>query len=145
MKKLFALCWLLLVGCAQNTPSSPIPIQPNTNWSSGTLENGLKYHLYPMDSNEVSMQLLIRVGSGAEEPHQLWYAHYVEHLAFEGSENFTSTEIERLMQKAVMVSMLIQAIIRPHMTLIFQLRSRSIRRCFGLEMWQAESLFRLKK
>lgn len=96
MKKTFALCWLLLVGCAQNAPSQSPPIQPNTNWSSGTLDNGMKYHLYPMDSKKVSMQLLIRVGSGAEKPDQLGYAHYVEHLAFEGSENFTSTEIERL-------------------------------------------------
>ncbi|WP_341663466.1 insulinase family protein [Vibrio sp.] len=97
MKKTFALCWLLLVGCAQNTPSQSPPIEPNANWSSGTLDNGMKYHLYPMDTNKVSMQLLVRVGSGAEEPNQLGYAHYVEHLAFEGSENFTSTEIERLL------------------------------------------------
>ncbi|WP_114784618.1 M16 family metallopeptidase [Vibrio tetraodonis] len=96
MKKTFALCWLLLVGCAQNTPSQSPPIQPNTNWSSGILDNGMKYYLYPMDSNKVSMQLLIKVGSGAEEPNQLGYAHYVEHLAFEGSENFTTAEIERL-------------------------------------------------
>ncbi|RSD32586.1 M16 family metallopeptidase [Vibrio pectenicida] len=98
MKKLFALCWLLLVGCAQNTPSSPVPIQLNTNWSSGTLKNGLKYHLYPMDSKEVSIRLLVHVGSTAEESSQLGYAHYVEHLAFEGSENFTPKEVERLME-----------------------------------------------
>lgn len=42
------------------------------------------------------MQLLVRVGSGAEEPDQLGYAHYAEHLAFEGSENFPAKEIERM-------------------------------------------------
>ncbi|GLT16622.1 peptidase M16 [Vibrio zhanjiangensis] len=98
MKKFFALCWLLLAGCAQNHPSGPIPIQPNTNWSSGVLDNGMKYHLYPMDSEGISIRLLIRVGSIAEEPHQLGYAHYVEHLAFEGSENFTPKEVEHLME-----------------------------------------------
>ena len=138
MKKLFALCWLLLVGCAQNTPSSPVPIQLNTNWSSGTLENGLKYHLYPMDSKEVSIRLLVHVGSTAEESSQLGYAHYVEHLAFEGSENFTPKEVERLMETTGAKSGTVLMLQR-HTTIrlinsISRTQKRLIRLCYGFEM-----------
>ncbi|MER2496364.1 insulinase family protein [Vibrio neptunius] len=97
MKKILILVVLLLTACAQQTTS--IPIEKNTNWTSGQLNNGLKYHIYPIDTEALSLRLFIHAGSLEETPDQLGYAHFVEHMAFNGSENFTPNEVIELMEK----------------------------------------------
>ncbi|MCC2522261.1 M16 family metallopeptidase [Vibrio coralliilyticus] len=97
MKKVLILFILLLTGCAQQSTS--IPTQQDTNWTSGQLDNGLRYHIYPLDTEAISLRLFVHAGSLEETPDQLGYAHFVEHMAFNGSENFTPNEVIELMEK----------------------------------------------
>ncbi|MDN3685703.1 insulinase family protein [Vibrio sinaloensis] len=52
------------------------PIEPDTNWTQGQLENGVKYHIYPTDGNPVSLRLYVHVGSAQETDQQKGYAHF---------------------------------------------------------------------
>lgn len=97
MKKVLILFVLLLTGCTQQSTS--IPTQQDTNWTSGQLDNGLRYHIYPLDTEAISLRLFVHAGSLEETPDQLGYAHFVEHMAFNGSENFTPNEVIELMEK----------------------------------------------
>ncbi|NOI28092.1 M16 family metallopeptidase [Vibrio coralliilyticus] len=97
MKKVLIWFVLLLTGCAQQSAS--IPIQQDTNWTSGQLDNGLRYHIYPIDTEAISLRLFVHAGSLEETTDQLGYAHFVEHMAFNGSKNFTPNEVIELMEK----------------------------------------------
>ena len=65
----------------------------------GILANGLRYAILPNNepADKVSLRLLVGVGSLAETEDELGLAHYLEHLAFNGSKNFPpGTLIETL-------------------------------------------------
>ncbi|MFW7525243.1 M16 family metallopeptidase [Vibrio ostreicida] len=97
MNKSLLFVLLLLSGCAQQ--SNPVAFKPNNNWSTGVLDNGLKYHIYPLETEALSLRLFVHAGSLQETPSQRGYAHFVEHMAFNGSENFTPNEVIELMEK----------------------------------------------
>ncbi|KGY10387.1 peptidase M16 [Vibrio sinaloensis] len=89
---------LILVGCSQ--PEMTTPIQPDTNWTKGELGNGLKFHIYPTTSEPVSLRMYVHVGSAHETAEQRGYAHFLEHMAFNGSKNFSSNDVINLFEKA---------------------------------------------
>ncbi|MDD1781774.1 insulinase family protein [Enterovibrio sp. ZSDZ35] len=94
----FILTFLLigLVGC-QTTSQAPVTNDPD--WVVGTLENGLTYHIYPNDKDEaVSVRLVFNVGSLQETDSQLGYAHFLEHMAFNGSTHFKRNEIDAFLR-----------------------------------------------
>ena len=70
-----------------------LPIDPAVR--TGTLPNGLKYLIRQNGRPEkrVSMRLAVNVGSIHEEADQRGLAHFVEHMAFNGSENFKPGEL----------------------------------------------------
>lgn len=91
------LCALWIGGCATQQAASrtdhgrtgtPLPVDPQVQIS--TLDNGLtvwiKHHETPPD--QVGMWLHIGTGSLNETDEQRGLAHYLEHLAFNGTENF---------------------------------------------------------
>ena len=92
MKKIFAAMFLLLVAfstsmtMAQQMP--PIPVDDAVK--IGKLDNGLTYYIrqnnYP--ENRVYFYIAQRVGAMQEEDSQNGLAHFLEHMAFNGSENF---------------------------------------------------------
>jgi zinc protease len=49
--------------------------------------------------NEVALRLRIDVGSNYEEDHQLGYAHFLEHMAFNGSANVPEGEFVKRMER----------------------------------------------
>ena len=98
MRIIILLISLILVGCTQ--PKVVTPIQPDTNWTQGELGNGLKYHIYPTDSEPVSLRLYVHVGSAQESAQQKGYAHFLEHMAFNGSKHFTSNDVVNMFEKA---------------------------------------------
>lgn len=55
----------------------------------GVLDNGMRYAIKPQvrGSGEISMRLLINTGAMAEEDGEVGAAHFVEHMAFNGSTN----------------------------------------------------------
>ncbi len=62
---------------------------------SGVLENGLTYYIrhndYPED--RIEMQLLVNVGSLQETESERGYAHFLEHLAFNGTMHFPGQDL----------------------------------------------------
>ena len=66
----------------------PIPVDPDVRM--GKLDNGLTYYVRHNDYPEhrVNFYIAQRVGSIQEEESQRGLAHFLEHMAFNGSENF---------------------------------------------------------
>lgn len=56
----------------------------------GKLDNGLTYYIYPnaQPRQEAEFYLVQRVGSMLEEEHQRGLAHFLEHMAFNGTKHF---------------------------------------------------------
>ena len=67
---------------------SDLPSDPAITF--GRLPNGFRYAVIPnaKPAGRVSMYLDVQVGSLMETPEQLGYAHYIEHMAFNGTRNF---------------------------------------------------------
>lgn len=89
---------LLLSGCALNPNLTPL--QQDTNWTVGQLPNGMKYHIYPTDDQEISMRFTVNIGSFQESEQQRGYAHFVEHMAFNGSQHYAGNEVIKLFSQA---------------------------------------------
>lgn len=64
-------------------------LTPDATIIYGVLENGMRYAVKPQvrGSGELSMRLLIDTGALAEEEGEVGAAHFVEHMAFNGSTN----------------------------------------------------------
>ncbi len=61
----------------------------------GQLDNGLKYFIQKngKPENRAELRLAINAGSMQEDDDQLGLAHFVEHMAFNGSKNFKKNEL----------------------------------------------------
>src|SRR5690554_2500026 len=85
------LLLLLSVGSyARQTP--PIPIDSQVR--AGKLENGLTYYIREnkLPENRADFYIVQKVGSILEEENQRGLAHFLEHMAFNGTENFPGGE-----------------------------------------------------
>jgi zinc protease len=67
----------------------------------GSLENGLRYIIYPNSEppKRVSLRLHITAGSLVEADDQQGLAHFLEHMVFNGSKNYTAAELIPRMQR----------------------------------------------
>ncbi len=78
---------------AQFEPNDELPLDPNT--SMATLPNGLRYYIRenrePRDRAE--LRLVVNVGSILEDDDQRGLAHFVEHMAFNGTRDFEAQEL----------------------------------------------------
>ena len=72
------------------TPDLDAPIPPDPEVITGTLENGLTYFVHENDEpeNRTELRLAVNAGSILEDEDQLGLAHFVEHMAFNGTRNF---------------------------------------------------------
>jgi zinc protease len=64
------------------------------------LGNGLTYYIYPNDhpENEAVFRLFIKSGSVFEEEDQQGLAHFLEHMAFNGTENFPGNSLIKFLE-----------------------------------------------
>ena len=99
------LASLLLCACstvpgAQSTawgalgrPADPVPFLENAR--TGTLPSGLRYFVLEnsMPENRAYLTLAVKAGSALEEEDERGLAHFVEHMAFNGTERFPQTEL----------------------------------------------------
>ena len=93
LKRMFVAALTLVcsvVMVAQEMQMPPIPVDPAVR--IGKLDNGLTYYIrhneYP--EHVANFYIAQRVGSIQEEESQRGLAHFLEHMAFNGSENFPS-------------------------------------------------------
>ena len=65
-----------------------LPMDPSVRY--GKLDNGLTYYISPNEKAEGEAEFYIvqRVGSILEEENQRGLAHFLEHMAFNGTKNF---------------------------------------------------------
>ncbi|MCW1925000.1 insulinase family protein [Luteolibacter arcticus] len=78
---------------------SDIPADPKARF--GKLENGMRYLIYrnAEPPGRVSLRLHISAGSLMEAEDQRGLAHFLEHMVFNGSKNFTPEELIPKMQR----------------------------------------------
>ena len=91
---LLALALLLPLGANAQIPmGSPLPMDPDV--TVGELENGLRYYIRQnsQPENRAELRLVVNAGSVLEDDTQLGLAHLVEHMAFNGTENFEKQEL----------------------------------------------------
>lgn len=88
--------------------SSPIPlphedsdIAADSAVTWGVLDNGLRYAILPNEEppNRVSMRLFVDAGSLMEADNQQGLAHFLEHMAFNGTTNFPPGEMVEYFQR----------------------------------------------
>lgn len=92
LKNLFVATLITSSGSvfAQQMPTVPI----DKNVRIGKLENGLTYYIRRNTTNEKRADFYIaqKVGSILEEPQQRGLAHFLEHMAFNGTKHFPGTD-----------------------------------------------------
>ena len=79
-------------------PSDPLPF--DTAVTRGTLPNGLTYYIRKNTRPErrVMLQLAVKAGSVDETEEQQGLAHFLEHMAFNGSKNFKPGELIKTLE-----------------------------------------------
>ena len=98
MKKIFTLLLLVISISAIAQQNPPLPVDPNVR--TGKLENGLTYYIRHnnLPENRADFYIAQRVGSMQEEDSQAGLAHFLEHMAFNGTENFPGKSMLNYLQ-----------------------------------------------
>jgi zinc protease len=86
---------LVSIGGFGQAPSltQPMPVDPQI--TMGTFPNGLRYYIRPNKKPEkrAELRLVVKAGSILEDDDQRGLAHFVEHMAFNGTKNFPKHEL----------------------------------------------------
>ncbi|MFC4725738.1 M16 family metallopeptidase [Glycocaulis abyssi] len=79
--------------------TSGIPADPGIRF--GQLDNGMRYAIMPNStpSGTAALRLVFNVGSLAEAEHQRGLAHFIEHMAFNGTTNVPEGEMIPLLER----------------------------------------------
>ncbi|MDR2574898.1 MAG: insulinase family protein [Treponema sp.] len=74
-------------------PSDPVPVMESLR--TGVLPSGLRYYILEnsMPENRAYLTLVVKAGSVLEEDDEQGLAHFVEHLAFNGTERFPESKL----------------------------------------------------
>lgn len=98
----FSLIWCLFLSSltpilAQNAPAKP---DMDPAWVTGTLPNGMRYMIRPNEkpANRLELRLVVNAGSMQEDDDQQGLAHYLEHLAFNGTTKFPENEMVKYLE-----------------------------------------------
>lgn len=78
---------------AESGMAAALPFDPNVR--TGTLDNGMVYYIRKnaKPENRISLRLAVNAGSMQEDDNQQGLAHFVEHMAFNGTTNFEKNEL----------------------------------------------------
>lgn len=76
-------------------------IQPADGWVFGKLDNGMRYIVRKGERPEGTalVRMLVHAGSLDERDDERGFAHYVEHMAFNGSTNVPEGEMVKLLER----------------------------------------------
>jgi zinc protease len=93
LKALLLLVFISTPAAAQLSPRDTLPVDPSI--TIGRLPNGLRYYIRVNRKPEARAELRLAVNAGSvlEDEKQLGLAHFVEHMAFNGTKNFAKQEL----------------------------------------------------
>ncbi|NID11377.1 M16 family metallopeptidase [Fibrivirga algicola] len=85
---------------ARFNPTAPIPFDKSVK--VGKLPNGLTYYIRKNaePANRAELRLVVRAGSVLENDAQQGLAHFMEHMAFNGTKNFPKNELVNFLQSS---------------------------------------------
>ena len=85
-------------GGAATRPRAPVPFDASI--TTGTLKNGLRYFVRANGQplNRAELRLVVNAGSLVEDDDQRGLAHFVEHMAFNGTKRFPRQAIAAFME-----------------------------------------------
>ncbi|WP_162343792.1 M16 family metallopeptidase [Cyclobacterium salsum] len=91
-------CFSVGLSYAQFAPTDKVPLDSRVK--AGQLDNGMQYYIQqnPKPENKLELRLAIKAGSMQEREDQRGLAHFVEHMAFNGSEHFKKNELISYLQ-----------------------------------------------
>jgi zinc protease len=98
----------VFIGCmaapAQVAPRLTDPIPVEREIAIGQLPNGLRYYVRANKKPEkrAELRLVVKTGSVLEDDDQQGLAHFVEHMAFNGTEHFPKNEIVKFIESVGM-------------------------------------------
>lgn len=80
--------------------SFAIQLEDSKNLVSGKLENGVHYYIYKNSKpeNKALLNLVVKTGSLMEEDNEQGIAHFMEHMAFNGTNKFEKNELIKYLQ-----------------------------------------------
>ena len=102
MKLVLALATALIIPLSANPVAGEgSDLKPDPNALFGSMDNGFNYVIYPNPEppGKFSVRLHIAAGSLMEDDNQRGLAHFLEHMVFNGSKNFTPSELIPKMQR----------------------------------------------
>ncbi|TDE04645.1 M16 family metallopeptidase [Flavobacterium hiemivividum] len=103
MKNLLTIFSFFLVACTVNAQELNLndPLPENSRIKKGVLKNGMTYYIYKTDvvKNVASYYIIQNVGSVLEKDGQEGLAHFLEHMAFNGTKNFPGKGVLNTLQK----------------------------------------------
>ncbi len=90
----------LQVSAQNKTADKLLPINPAIK--IGKLKNGLTYYILKNEEpkNRAELRLVVNAGSILETDKQVGLAHFVEHMAFNGTANFRKNELVNFLEKS---------------------------------------------
>ena len=98
---LLVLWWLLPLVAASPWPHEGSDLSPDPAVTWGRLDNGLRYAIRanPEPAQRVSLRLLVLAGSLQEADDERGFAHFVEHMAFNGTRLYPKESIVGVLQR----------------------------------------------
>ena len=100
VKRLIGLVMLLF--CVMTVGAQELPLNPKVR--HGQLPNGLNYYVLHNEEpkGRANFYIAQKVGSTLETPQQLGLAHFLEHMAFNGTKNYPGKKmLEYLQSKGI--------------------------------------------
>ena len=99
MKKLRNFLFILLFTLFSLSLSGK-NFENSKNLISGKLENGIHYYIYKNNKpeNKAMLNLVVKTGSLMEEDNEQGIAHFMEHMAFNGTTKFEKNEMIKYLQ-----------------------------------------------
>jgi zinc protease len=81
------------------TSTDKLPLDPAV--THGQLANGFTYYIRPnaKPENRAELWLIVNAGSMMEDADQLGLAHFIEHMAFNGTRHFAKQELTDYLEK----------------------------------------------
>ncbi|HVX38268.1 MAG TPA: insulinase family protein [Gemmatimonadaceae bacterium] len=78
--------------------TTPLPVDPKVR--IGTLPNGIRYYIRRNEKPEkrAELRLVVNAGSILETDQQLGLAHFIEHMAFNGTTHFQKNDLVKYLQ-----------------------------------------------